>query len=75
MLAQQENLFPGLFQSILKTIRPLMLTNIQRQADGSYILKGGAGEVDKVDDGGDSDLDLEVSLTPCEVAAQQQAAP
>lgn len=29
MLAQQENLFPGLFQSILKTILPLMRANVK----------------------------------------------
>jgi hypothetical protein len=29
MLAQQENLFPGLFQSILKTIMPLMRSNMK----------------------------------------------
>ena len=45
-----------------------MLTNIKKLEDGSYFLSKGAGEDDKADDGGDSDLDLEVSLTPCEVA-------
>jgi hypothetical protein len=29
MLAQQENLFPDLFQSILKTIMPLMRCNVK----------------------------------------------
>jgi tRNA(Ile)-lysidine synthase TilS/MesJ len=29
MLAQQENLFPDLFQSILKTITPLMRCNVK----------------------------------------------
>lgn len=56
MLAQQENLFPGLFQSILKTIRPLMLTNIKKLADGSYSL---GKELAAEDGEGDDDSDVE----------------
>lgn len=40
-----------------------MVTNIKKQADGTYILqKDAAGEVAE---GGDSDVELEVSMTPC----------
>ena len=38
ILSQQENLFPGLFQSILKTMMPLMRSNMKD------ILGGGKGE-------------------------------
>ena len=46
MLAQQEDLFPGLFQSILKTISPLMTANIKQLM--------GTGAFNK-EDGDDSD--------------------
>ena len=51
MLAQQEHLFPALFQSILKTIRPLMRSNLKQLVEQGVL--GGDGE-DK-DDGQDSD--------------------
>jgi len=35
MLAQQENLFPDLFQSILKTIMPLMRCNVKDLVKGA----------------------------------------
>lgn len=56
MLAQQEDLFPGLFQSILKTITPLMTTNIKQLM--------GSGGLNK-DDGEDSDEAMEASMTAC----------
>ena len=70
MLAQQENLFPGLFQSILKTIRPLMLTNITKLEDGSYVLKrdvegGGENEGGEDGEGDDSDVEVEASMMAC----------
>jgi tRNA(Ile)-lysidine synthase TilS/MesJ len=40
MLAQQENLFPDLFQSILKTIMPLMRCNVKD------LIKNGANSED-----------------------------
>ena len=65
MLAQQENLFPGLFQSILKTIRPLMLTNISQLADGSYVLKKEGEATEGRDEGDDSDVEAEAQMMAC----------
>ena len=45
MLAQQENLFPGLFQSILKTIIPIMRTNMRDLVGGGK--KGGEDSEDE----------------------------
>lgn len=69
MLAQQENLFPGLFQSILKTIRPLMLSNIKKLSDGTYSLGkevavSGAEGGDADDD---SDVEAEAQMMKCGV--------
>ena len=71
MLAQQENLFPSLFQSILKTVRPLMLSNIEKMEDGSYALTtDGRAAANEEDGGGDEDADIaaEVAMTACGVA-------
>lgn len=45
MLAQQENLFPNLFQSILKSIEPLMRGNIKDILAGK---EGAAADLVKV---------------------------
>ena len=60
MLAQQENLFPSLFQSILKTIRPLMTTNIKKLQDGTYVLQR---ETENAGD--DSDVEAEAQMMKC----------
>jgi len=46
MLAQQENLFPGLFQSILKTILPLMRSNM-KDIMGGLTKRGGEDSDDE----------------------------
>lgn len=49
MLAQQENLFPSLFQSILKAIMPLMKRNMRdllRSDDGAAVCGGDSSDED-----------------------------
>jgi len=66
MLAQQENLFPDLFQSILKTITPLMRSNLKQLIEKG-VLGGGptTGGKNGSTAGEDSDEALEAALTPC----------
>ena len=55
MLAQQENLFPNLFQSILKSIEPLMRGNIKdilAGKDGAALAKVFGGVAEEDDDTG-----------------------
>jgi hypothetical protein len=65
MLAQQENLFPGLFQSILKTIMPLMRSNMKDILGKS----GGRGGEDSDDEAQEDMLAMPASGTeecvPC----------
>lgn len=51
MLAQQENLFPSLFQSILKAITPLMKRNMRDllKGDDKFGVVGGGESSDEED--------------------------
>ena len=60
MLAQQEHLFPDLFQSILKTIRPLMMRNLKELLAG-----GEEGVPGTAKEGEDSDEAIEASMMTC----------
>ena len=73
MLAQQEHLFPDLFQTILKTISPLMRSNLKQLIE-SGALGGAKAEEEEDDDTGkgetqnegeDSDELIEQSMSAC----------